>query len=104
MAAAIWFTDVAVFGLWFWEIDRGGPHMRDGRRHTEVEKTMIELRRGRVVKETRSAFQEAMQHRFIAEVERLSGCEVIGFVSDPHVGPDMGIELSLLEEFIWGVS
>ena len=27
-AAAIWFTNVAVFGLWFWEIDRGGPHMR----------------------------------------------------------------------------
>jgi hypothetical protein len=27
-AAAIWFTNVAVFGLWFWEVDRGGPHMR----------------------------------------------------------------------------
>jgi hypothetical protein len=27
-AAQIWFTNVAVFGLWFWEIDRGGPHMR----------------------------------------------------------------------------
>jgi hypothetical protein len=27
-AAAIWFTNVAVFGLWFWEIDRGGPHLR----------------------------------------------------------------------------
>lgn len=27
-AATIWFTNVAVFGLWFWEIDRGGPHAR----------------------------------------------------------------------------
>jgi uncharacterized membrane protein len=27
-AAEIWFTNVAVFGLWFWEVDRGGPHMR----------------------------------------------------------------------------
>jgi hypothetical protein len=27
-AAQIWFTNVAVFGLWFWEVDRGGPHMR----------------------------------------------------------------------------
>jgi hypothetical protein len=27
-AAQIWFTNVVVFGLWFWELDRGGPHMR----------------------------------------------------------------------------
>ncbi len=27
-AAEIWFTNVAVFGLWFWEVDRGGPHLR----------------------------------------------------------------------------
>jgi hypothetical protein len=27
-AAQIWFTNVAVFGLWFWEVDRGGPHVR----------------------------------------------------------------------------
>jgi hypothetical protein len=27
-AAQIWFTNVAVFGLWFWEVDDGGPHMR----------------------------------------------------------------------------
>jgi uncharacterized membrane protein len=27
-AAQIWFTNVAVFALWFWEVDRGGPHMR----------------------------------------------------------------------------
>jgi len=24
-AAQIWFTNVAAFGLWFWEVDRGGP-------------------------------------------------------------------------------
>jgi hypothetical protein len=27
-AGQIWLTNVAVFGLWFWEIDRGGPHLR----------------------------------------------------------------------------
>jgi hypothetical protein len=27
-AAQIWFTNVAVFGLWFWEVDRGSPHLR----------------------------------------------------------------------------
>jgi hypothetical protein len=26
--AAIWLTNVAVFGLWYWEFDRGGPVLR----------------------------------------------------------------------------
>ncbi|MGA7834895.1 MAG: hypothetical protein WCA31_06755 [Acidimicrobiales bacterium] len=29
-AASIWATNVIVFGLWFWELDRGGPHIRAG--------------------------------------------------------------------------
>ena len=29
-AVAIWITNVVVYGLWFWEIDRGGPHRRAG--------------------------------------------------------------------------
>jgi uncharacterized membrane protein len=29
-AASIWTTNVIVFGLWFWELDRGGPHVRAG--------------------------------------------------------------------------
>ncbi len=29
-AASIWITNVIVFGLWFWELDRGGPHVRAG--------------------------------------------------------------------------
>ena len=27
-AIAVWITNVIVYGLWFWEIDRGGPHRR----------------------------------------------------------------------------
>jgi uncharacterized membrane protein len=27
-AAQVWLTNVVVFGLWFWEVDRGGPHLR----------------------------------------------------------------------------
>jgi hypothetical protein len=41
--------------------------------YTDVEKTMIELQQTTIVQETRSAFQTAMQHKFIADVERLSG-------------------------------
>jgi uncharacterized membrane protein len=27
-AVAVWLTNIIVYGLWFWEIDRGGPHRR----------------------------------------------------------------------------
>ncbi len=65
--------------------------------YTDVEKTMIELQRSAIVEETRSAFQIAMQHRFIAVVERLSGRNVLAFFSDHHVGPDIEIELFMLK-------
>jgi uncharacterized protein YbcI len=65
--------------------------------YTDVEKTMIELQRTTMVQETRSAFQTAMQHKFIAVVERLSGRGVLAFISNHHVGPDMEIELFMLQ-------
>jgi uncharacterized protein YbcI len=64
--------------------------------YTDVEKTMIELQRAPIVHETRSAFQTAMQHRFIAAIERLSGRKVLTFMSDHHVGPDIEVELFIL--------
>jgi uncharacterized protein YbcI len=65
--------------------------------YTDVEKTMIELQRTTIVQQTRSAFQTAMQHKFIAVVERLSGRSVLAFISKHHVGPDMEIELFMLK-------
>ncbi len=32
-AAQIWFTNVIVFGLWYWELDRGGPAGRSKNHH-----------------------------------------------------------------------
>jgi len=32
-AIEIWLTNVIVFGLWYWELDRGGPGARRGVRH-----------------------------------------------------------------------
>lgn len=64
--------------------------------YSDVEKTMIELQRAPIVQGTRSAFQMAMQHRFVEEVERLSGRRVETFISDSHVGPDLEIELFFL--------
>lgn len=68
--------------------------------YTEVEKTMIELQRGTLVQETRSAFQQALQQKFIDEVERLSGREVIAFISNSHVGPDMEVELFMFRDSV----
>ena len=64
--------------------------------YSDVEKTMIELQRTALVQETRSAFQDAMQHKFINAVERLSGRGVNTFISNNHVGPDMEVEIFLL--------
>lgn len=64
--------------------------------YTDVEKTLIELERGTIVQENRSAFQHAMQDRFISDVQRLSGRYVLAFISNQHVGPDMEIELFVL--------
>ena len=47
--------------------------------------------------ETRSTFQRAMEHRFVAAVERLTGRQVAEFISTHHVGPDLELELFVLE-------
>ena len=64
--------------------------------YTDVEKTLIELQRSTVVQETRSAFQNAMQHKFIGEVARITGRDVLAFISNSHVGPDLEVEIFML--------
>ena len=64
--------------------------------YTDVEKTMIEIQRTTIVQETRNAFQNAMQHKFISAVERLTGRKVLAFISNHNVGPDVEIELFVL--------
>ena len=66
--------------------------------YTDVEKTLIELERDPIVRDNRSAFQIAMEHRFIEAVERLSGRDVLHFISSHHVGPDLEVELFFLGE------
>lgn len=68
-----------------------------GDMYTDIEKTMIEMQRRALVQETRSAFQQAMGHRFIEHVERLTQRRVAQFLSTHHVGPDLELELFLLD-------
>ena len=64
--------------------------------YTDVEKTMIEIQKKTIVQETRNAFQNAMQDKFINAVQDLTGRSVLAFISNHHVGPDVEIELFLL--------
>lgn len=68
-----------------------------GEVYTDVEKTMIEIQRKAMVHETRSTFQQAMGQRFIDAVERHTKRRVVEFLSTHHVGPDLELEIFLLE-------
>ena len=57
---------------------------------------MIEMQRSTMVQETRNAFQNAMQDKFIKAIEHLTGRHVLVFKSNHHIGPDIEIELFLL--------
>ncbi len=65
--------------------------------YTDVEKTMIEIQKGQVVQQVRSDFQTVMEHKFVEIVERLSGRNVVSFISNSHIGPDLEIEIFMLE-------
>jgi uncharacterized protein YbcI len=65
--------------------------------YTPVERTLIEAGRFEAVQETRGAFQDTMRPKFVAEVERLVGRKVIGFLSQVHVDPDLAVETFILE-------
>ena len=69
-----------------------------GNVYTDVEKTLIEIERDPIVRDNRSAFQDAMEYQFIDVVERLSGRNVLHFISSHNVGPDLEIELFFLAE------
>jgi hypothetical protein len=64
---------------------------------SDVVKTLIDLQGATILQETRSLFQEEMQHRFIAEIERLSGRGAQAFISNSHVDPEFEIELFMLK-------
>ena len=64
--------------------------------YTDVEQTMIELQHTAIVKCARNTFQTATRQKFIGAVERLSGREVLTFISSHHVGPDIERKLFML--------
>ncbi|MDP9386007.1 MAG: DUF2294 domain-containing protein [Actinomycetota bacterium] len=64
---------------------------------TTSERTLLRRGRREEVAAIRHAFQEAMHDEFVEIVERLTGRNVIAFLSDMHTDPDMVVELFFLE-------
>jgi uncharacterized protein YbcI len=49
---------------------------------------------------TRRQLQTAMRTALVAEVERLTRCRVLAFLSDNHIEPDVSAELFVLDRSI----
>ena len=69
--------------------------MRGG--YTRAEGTLIEDGKWLDVRSMRQAFQDTMEGRFTEAIERLTSREVSAFMSASHQGPDIQVELFVLE-------
>jgi uncharacterized protein YbcI len=65
--------------------------------YTPLERTMIGGGRPDLAYEARHAFQMMMQEKYIAIVEEATGRKVRAFMSQNHIGPDIAVEIFVLE-------
>jgi uncharacterized protein YbcI len=64
---------------------------------TPAEKTLARTDKGDAVIQMRHLFQETMEPDFRAAVERLTGRNVLAFISGNHVDPDVAAETFVLD-------
>ncbi|HEX6461636.1 MAG TPA: Na-translocating system protein MpsC family protein [Thermoleophilaceae bacterium] len=64
---------------------------------TTGERTLVKAGYGEDVLLTRRRFQEVMRPEATSMIEQLTGRTVIGFMSDNHANPDLGVEVFILE-------
>jgi uncharacterized protein YbcI len=62
-----------------------------------VERTLIDAGENTAVRETRLAFQRAMETRFVTTIEEISGRKVRAFLSQVSLNPDISVEVFVLE-------
>jgi uncharacterized protein YbcI len=62
-----------------------------------VERTLIDAGETDAVRQTRLAFQRAMESRFVNTVEEISGRKVRAFLSQVSLNPDIAVEVFVLE-------
>jgi uncharacterized protein YbcI len=65
--------------------------------YTQVERTLIDAGERETVKQTRLAFQRAMEGKFSRAVEHVTGRKVVAFLSQVHFDPDISQETFVLE-------
>jgi uncharacterized protein YbcI len=64
---------------------------------TKGERTLVDAGDSDTVLRLREAWQRVMHGSLNAEIERLTGRRVIGFMSANHVEPDLGVEIFILD-------
>jgi uncharacterized protein YbcI len=67
---------------------------------TKGEKTLAEAGKSEIVLQSRRAFQEAFQADAIAAVEEISQRQVVAFMSNNHIDPDLAVEVFVLEAVV----
>jgi uncharacterized protein YbcI len=63
---------------------------------TKGERVLIQQGDGALVLSMRRRWQEAMRDAATGDIERLTGREVIGFMSDNQIDPDLAVEAFVL--------
>jgi uncharacterized protein YbcI len=64
---------------------------------TAIERTMMEGGEPERVLEMRRDFQRMMKERYTKMIQQLTGREVLAFLSQAHVEPDLTIEIFLMD-------
>ena len=64
--------------------------------YTPLERTLIDAGRFQAVRTQRQAFQQTMRGKFTNAVEELTGREVVAFLSESHLDPDLSVETFIL--------
>ena len=62
-----------------------------------VERTLLEAGENSAVRETRLAFQRAMERRFVDTIEEIISRKVRAFLSQVSLNPDISVEVFVLE-------
>jgi uncharacterized protein YbcI len=64
---------------------------------TRGEQSLAQDGKADVVLHSRRAFQDTMQAEAISAVQEISGRQVIAFMSNNHINPDLAVEVFILE-------
>jgi uncharacterized protein YbcI len=67
---------------------------------TTSERSLAAAGQHEAVLDLRTQLQQIMREELVAEVEKLTGCQVLAFMSANHIDPDIAAELFVLDRSI----